>query len=68
MHVDEVELRVVRLPYRSVFKTSFAAESEKHAVIATVRSGGVEGYGEGVMDVLPVVPRGVDHRCAAPAS
>jgi o-succinylbenzoate synthase len=53
MHVDEVELRVIRLPYKSVFKTSFAAESEKVAVIATVRSGGVEGYGEGVMDTLP---------------
>lgn len=53
MHVDEVELRVVRLPYRSVFKTSFAAESEKVAVIATVRSDGVEGYGEGVMEPLP---------------
>ncbi len=53
MHVDEVELRVVRLPYKSVFKTSFAAESEKVAVIATVRSDGVEGYGEGVMDPLP---------------
>jgi o-succinylbenzoate synthase len=53
MHVDEVELRVVRLPYKSVFKTSFAAESEKHATIITVRSDGVEGYGEGVMDTLP---------------
>jgi o-succinylbenzoate synthase len=53
MHVDEVELRVIRLPYKSVFKTSFAAESEKVAVIATVRSGGIEGYGEGVMDTLP---------------
>ena len=53
MHVDEVELRVVRLPYKSVFKTSFAAEAEKVAVIATVRSDGVEGYGEGVMDTLP---------------
>ena len=40
MHVDEVELRVIRLPYKSVFKTSFAAESEKVAVIATVRSDG----------------------------
>ena len=37
MHVDEVELRVVRLPYKSVFKTSFAAETEKTAVIVTVR-------------------------------
>ena len=53
MHVDEVELRVIRLPYRSVFKTSFAAESEKHAIITTVRADGVEGYGEGVMDWLP---------------
>jgi o-succinylbenzoate synthase len=53
MHVDEVELRIVRIPYRSVFKTSFAAESEKIATIVTVRSGGVEGYGEGVMDHLP---------------
>ena len=53
MHVDEVELRIVRLPYKSVFKTSFAAESEKTAVIVTVRSDGVEGYGESVMDHLP---------------
>jgi len=53
MKVDQVELRVVRLPYRSVFKTSFAAESEKVAVITTVRSDGVEGHGEGVMDPLP---------------
>ena len=53
MHVDEVELRVIRLPFKSVFKTSFAAETEKHAVIITVRSEGVEGYGESVMDTLP---------------
>jgi O-succinylbenzoate synthase len=55
MHVDEVELRVVHLPYKSVFKTSFAAESEKHAIITTVGADGVEGYGEGVMDWLPAV-------------
>jgi O-succinylbenzoate synthase len=53
MHVDEVELRIVHLPYKSVFKTSFAAEAEKTAVIVTVKSDGVEGYGEGVMDMLP---------------
>ena len=53
MHVDQVELRVVHLPYKSVFKTSFAAEADKTAVIVTVRSDGVEGYGEGVMDMLP---------------
>ncbi len=53
MRIDEIELRIVQLPYRSVFKTSFAAESGKTAVLVTVRSEGVEGYGEGVMDPLP---------------
>ncbi len=53
MRIDQVELRLVRLPYRSPFKTSFAEETEKHAVIVTVRSEGVEGYGEGVMDPFP---------------
>lgn len=53
MRIDEVELRRVRLPYRSPFKTSFAEEVEKHAIIVTVRSEGVEGYGEGVMDPFP---------------
>ncbi len=54
MKIDSIELRVVRLPYRSPFKTSFGAEAEKHATIVTVRSDGVEGYGEGVMDPFPM--------------
>jgi O-succinylbenzoate synthase len=54
MRIDEVELRVVRLPYKAPFKTSFGAEAEKHAVIVTVRSDGVEGLGEGVMEPLPM--------------
>ena len=54
MRIDEVELRIVRLPYRSPFKTSFGEEAEKHALIVTVRSEGVEGYGEGVMDPFPM--------------
>ena len=54
MRIDEVELRIVRLPYRSPFKTSFAEEREKVGIIVTVRSEGVEGYGEGVMDPFPV--------------
>lgn len=54
MRIDEIELRIVRLPYKNVFKTSFAAESKKIAVLTTVRSEGVEGYGEGVMDPLPL--------------
>ena len=54
MKIDEVEIRIIRLPFRSPFKTSFAVEVEKVAVITTVRSEGVEGYGEGVMDPMPL--------------
>jgi O-succinylbenzoate synthase len=54
MRVDEVELRLVRMPFRTPFRTSFAVETEKHAVLVAVRGGGVEGWGEGVMDPLPV--------------
>ena len=42
MKIDEVELRLVRLPYRAPFRTSFGEESEKHALILTVRSEGVQ--------------------------
>lgn len=54
MRIDQVELRVVRLAYRTVFKTSFGAEAKKVAVLATVWSEGIEGYGEGTMDPLPM--------------
>ena len=40
MKIDEVELRLIRLPYRTPFRTSFADQREKHAVIVTVRSEG----------------------------
>ncbi len=53
MRIDEIELRIVHLPYRNVFKTSFSSEVGKTAVIVTVRSEGIEGFGEGVMDPLP---------------
>ncbi len=53
MRIDEVELRVIRVPFRSAFTTSFGSQTEKHTVIVTVRSAGVEGYGEGVMETLP---------------
>ena len=68
MHVDEVELRVVRLPYKSVFKTSFAAETEKIAVIVTVQLRRRRGLRRGRDGHAAGVPRGVDRRRAAPAS
>lgn len=53
MKIDQVELRVVRLPFRTPFRTSFGEEAEKVTVLVTVRADGLEGYGETVMDVLP---------------
>jgi O-succinylbenzoate synthase len=53
MKIDGVELRLVRIPYRAPWKTSYGIQGEKQAVITTVRSEGVEGHGEGVMDLLP---------------
>lgn len=54
MRIDEIELRIIRLPFRTPFTTSFGAQLEKVTVLATVRSEGVEGYGESVMDPLPL--------------
>lgn len=53
MKIDQVELRLVRLPFRTPFRTSFGEETEKVTVLVTVRADGLEGYGETVMDVLP---------------
>jgi o-succinylbenzoate synthase len=53
VRIEQVELRVVRLALRTPFVTSYAVETEKVFVLATVRADGVEGYGEGVMDPLP---------------
>jgi O-succinylbenzoate synthase len=65
MRIDEIELRIVQLPYRSVVQdVSFAAEAGKTAVLVTVRSEGVEGYGEGVMDPLPHYREETHRRCA----
>ncbi len=53
MRVDEIELRIVHLPFVSPFKTSFGDQDGKTSIIVTVRSDGVEGYGESTMDPLP---------------
>ena len=47
MRIDAVELRVIALPFRSAFTTSFGSQTEKVTVLTTVRGDGVEGYGLG---------------------
>lgn len=53
MRVDEVELRVIRVPFRAPVRTSYGTETHKTCVLATVRADGVAGLGEGVMEPLP---------------
>lgn len=53
MRIEEIELRLIHLPFVSPFRTSFGAETGKTSIIVTVRSEGVEGYGESTMDPLP---------------
>lgn len=53
MRIDEIELRLIHLPFVSPFRTSFGNEVGKTSIIVTVRSEGVEGYGESTMDPLP---------------
>ena len=68
MHVDEVELRVIRLPYKRPFKTSFGAETEKVAVIVDRAHRRRRGLRRGRDGHAAAVPRGDDRRRAAPAA
>jgi O-succinylbenzoate synthase len=53
MRIDAIELRIIDRPFVSPFKTSFGSQETKTSIIVTVRSEGVEGYGESTMDPLP---------------
>jgi O-succinylbenzoate synthase len=53
LRIDGAELRVVRLPLITPFTISSGTLNEKVFPLLTLRSGGLEGYAEGVMDPLP---------------
>ncbi|MER3455724.1 MAG: o-succinylbenzoate synthase [candidate division GAL15 bacterium] len=46
MRLEAVELRVVALPLRFPFETSFGREDTKHAVLVAVHADGLVGWGE----------------------
>ena len=53
MHVvtiEAAELRVLRLPLKFRFETSFGVQSERVLPLLTLHSGGLKGIAEGVMD------------------
>lgn len=53
LRIDGAELRLVRLPLVSPFTIATGTMTEKIFPLLILRSGGLEGYAEGVMDTLP---------------
>lgn len=51
--IEQADLRLVRLPLLSPFIISTGTMTEKVFPLITLRSGGLEGYAEGVMDPTP---------------
>src|SRR5271157_1743239 len=54
MKIDFAELRIIRLRLLHPFETSFGVEEERTIPILTLYSQSLEGYSEGVMEVLPL--------------
>ena len=53
IRIEAAEIRIVRLPLRTPFVISTGTMTEKIFPLLTLRGEGLEGYGEGVMDLLP---------------
>lgn len=54
MKITSAELAILNLQLLKPFETSFGVETGRTFPILTLRSEGVEGYAEGVMDPLPL--------------
>jgi len=53
IRIEAAEIRIVRLPLLTPFVISTGTMTEKIFPLLTLRGEGLEGYGEGVMDLLP---------------
>jgi O-succinylbenzoate synthase len=54
MKIDYAELRIIQLKLLRPFETSFGVEQERTIPLLTLHAEGLEGYSEGVMEVLPL--------------
>ena len=54
MKLESAELRVLELPLKFRFETSFGAQTKKEFVLLTLHGEGLEGYSECVTDALPL--------------
>ena len=53
LKIEGAELRLIELPLKFRFETSFGVQTKRTILLLTLRANGVEGYGEGVMERLP---------------
>lgn len=53
MRIERVELRLLRLPLRRPFQTSFGRTTRKEFLLLAASAGGLRGLGECVADVRP---------------
>ncbi|MDR3574844.1 MAG: o-succinylbenzoate synthase [Anaerolineaceae bacterium] len=54
MKIDSAELRIIKLRLLHPFETSFGVEEDRTIPLLTLYCQGLEGYSEGVMEVLPL--------------
>ncbi|MGA0617281.1 o-succinylbenzoate synthase [Paracoccus sp. KR1-242] len=53
IRIDAAEIRIVHLPLLTPFVISTGTMTDKIFPLLTLRGDGLEGFGEGVMDILP---------------
>ncbi len=54
MRLEAAELRILELPLRFRFETSFGVQEKRTILLLRLFGEGLEGLGEGVMEVLPL--------------
>ncbi|RIH89355.1 o-succinylbenzoate synthase [Meiothermus luteus] len=53
MRIEAAELRLISLPLKFRFETSFGVQTERHIIVLTLYGEGLEGYAETVMEYTP---------------
>ncbi len=54
MRIEAAEIRVLELPLRFRFETSFGVQTKRTILLLRLFGEGLEGLGEGVMERLPL--------------
>ncbi|WP_110885194.1 o-succinylbenzoate synthase [Deinococcus yavapaiensis] len=54
IQIESATLRLLELPLKFRFETSFGVQTKRTILLLTLHADGVEGHGEGVMETLPI--------------